>query len=79
MHQISDAKRQILDKLESGGRVEKRRLYSGTDFPASLIKGAIARLESDRMIQSEVDAAGREFYTKTKGQTVKKILRLFSK
>ncbi len=79
MHQISEAKRLIMDKIEGAGRVEKKRLYSGSDFPPSLIRGAIARLESDQSICMEVDSSGREYYVKRRHGPVKSFLRLFKK
>ena len=79
MHQISEAKQWVMAKVNGAGRVEKKRLYSGSDFPPSLIRGAIARLESDQSICMEADSSGREYYVKRRHGPVKSFLRLFKK
>jgi len=79
IHHIEDAKRAIIEKLDRGGRVDRSRLYAGAQYPASLITGAIARLESDREIKRDVGSDGREYYERCKPSTVKKVLRLLKK
>jgi len=79
LHDIDDAKRSILEQLERSGPIARTRIYAGNDFPASLITGALARLESDKEIRKEVRPSGQEYYERVKPGPVQKILKLFSK
>ncbi|MDA1190200.1 MAG: hypothetical protein O3A46_00790 [Candidatus Poribacteria bacterium] len=80
MHDIDEAKRAIKEQLERGGRVPKERVYHGHGMPGSLIKGALARLESEEEIRVHVhQSSGREYYELIKKSPMQKILGLFSK
>ena len=79
MHNIGDAKRSIIEQLERSGPTTRTRIYAGNDFPASLITGALARLESDNEIRKDVRSSGQEYYERVKPSPVHKILKLFSK
>ena len=79
IHDIRDAKKAIIEQLERAGPLPKERLYRGSEFPASLITGAIARLESEREIRKTQRPSGQELYERVKPSLGRKLRNLFSR
>ena len=78
IYHIKEAKRVILKQLGQVEQLPKRRLYS-SELPASLITGALARLESERRVEKVLSRSGEEYYRLRRPSLREKLLGILAK